>query len=129
MDLYCDALRAAGFSEMAYADDLSGSCAYPTHLSENFLLDDLRSAQRQLHIWGEANGVRFDAGKESFHILSRSGPTYSENFKMLGIRFDPKLNMQSAIHALLLATGNCSLFYGQHVFILMQKLLLPRSSA
>ena len=62
-----DALYVAGFSEIAYADDLSGSRAYPTHLSENFLLE-----------------VPFT-------------------------------------NALLLATGNCSLFYGRHGFILMQK--------
>ena len=33
-----DALRIAGFSEMSYANNLSGSLEYPTHLSETFYL-------------------------------------------------------------------------------------------
>ena len=50
---------------------------------------------------GHANQVIFDAGKESFHILSRlyldRGPD-GENFRLLGICFDPKLLMGDAVH-------------------------------
>ena len=57
--------------------------------------------QQELHRWGDANQVSFDAGKESFHILSRlykdRGPD-GGNFRLLGICFDPKLLMGDAVH-------------------------------
>ena len=62
---------------------------------------DLKNVQKNLHYWGHANQVTFDAGKESFHILSRlyldRGPD-GENFRLLGICFDPKFLMGDAAH-------------------------------
>ena len=57
----------------------------------------MREYQRALHRWGLANGVPFDSGKESMHIISRSQGTAPE-FKFLGTCFDTKLVMQGAAH-------------------------------
>ena len=38
--------------------------------------------------------MQFDAGKESFHVLSRSEPD-GEDFKMLGVEWDTKLTMKN----------------------------------
>ena len=92
-----DAIRAAGFEDISYADDLNAYKVYPGHLSPAYLQQDMCVVQRNLHTWGEANGVRFDAGKESFHILSRTGGS-GDSFKLLGIRFDTKLLMHGAVH-------------------------------
>ena len=43
------------------------------------------------------NGVRFNAGNESLHILFRT-ETYGGDFKLLGINFDLKFRMTSAVY-------------------------------
>ena len=53
--------------------------------------------QAEVHKWGRANRVTFDASKESFHVISRVHP-YGDNFKLLGISFDAKLLMHDAVH-------------------------------
>ena len=90
-------LRGDGFTDMVVADDLTGMRFYPSHISDDSIVADLRQVQTKLHVWGEDNRVVFDASKESFHILSRSRP-YGGNFKLLGITFDPKLSMYVAVH-------------------------------
>ena len=67
-----DAIRTAGFEDISYADDLNAYKIHPGHLSQTFLQQDMNVVQHNLHSWGEANGVRFDASKESFHVLSRT---------------------------------------------------------
>ena len=52
--------------------------------------------QEDLHKWGHSNQVTFDAGKESFHILSKVS-TFGEEFTILGIDFDLKLNMYRVV--------------------------------
>ena len=58
-------------------------------------LSDLAVVRDELHQWGAANQVLFDAGKESFHVLHRRCP-YGEDFRVLGCWFDCKLLMHSA---------------------------------
>ena len=56
----------------------------------------MREVQDELHSWGRANRVIFDPAKESMHIISKIMPSDSE-FKILGVEFDCKLTMHSAI--------------------------------
>jgi hypothetical protein len=56
----------------------------------------LRLCQQELHTWGKANQVVFDPAKESLHILLKSEPG-GEDFKILGVVFDPSLTMRSAV--------------------------------
>ena len=67
-------LNNAGFHDSVYADDLNGFNGYANHISDEVILADLGEVQRELHNWGFANQVSFDASKESAHILSRSRP-------------------------------------------------------
>lgn len=90
-------VQNSGFKDITYADDLNAFREHPCHVSNYSIWRDMKKVQKQLHMWGEANGVRFDAGKESFHVLSKTGG-YGGNFKLLGINFDPKLLMHDAIH-------------------------------
>ena len=64
---------------------------------ETTVLAELTECQSSLHRWGAANQVMFDAGKEEYAVLSQSDPE-GETFKLLGVEFDPKLNMEAAIH-------------------------------
>ena len=90
-------IRDNGFLDIIFADDLNGMRSFPSHCCNAYLLNELKSMQKKLHLWGEAHRVIFDAAKESFHIMSRSKP-HGDNFRLLGITFDPKLSMYSAIH-------------------------------
>eukprot|EP00969_Alexandrium_andersonii_P316541 13983638-Alexandrium_andersonii.AAC.1 len=57
----------------------------------------MRHCQSRLYRWGVANGVVFDASKESVHILSSraTGP----GFYTLGSDFDCKLLMSETADA------------------------------
>ena len=62
-------------------------------------LKSMDSVQGELHKWGNANQVGFDATKESKHVLSLKDPLGPE-FKLLGVTFDCKLEMESAVRSL-----------------------------
>ena len=89
------------FREIIFADDLNAFKEFDRNTPDDEIKFKLEKVQRQLHRWGAANQIAFDAGKESFHILSRlylrRGP-YGSNFRILGIDFDTKLLMGDAIH-------------------------------
>ena len=59
-------------------------------------MNELIDVQRELHHWGAANRVVFDASKEHHIILSRTDPL-GDDFRLLGIEFDCKLLMHVAI--------------------------------
>ena len=92
-------LNKRGFSDTTFADDLNAWKAFRLNrLAANpheAPLQELREVQAELHLWGAANRVEFDAGKESFHILHRR-LHYGENFKVLGCVFDSQLLMHAA---------------------------------
>ena len=56
----------------------------------------MESCRSELHAWGKANQVVFDASKESLHILSLADPV-GETFRMLGVIFDGALTMAGAV--------------------------------
>ena len=56
---------------------------------------ELREARHELHLWGEANRVVFDPSKESFHLLHRRF-WEGDDFKILGVLFDPALPLHAA---------------------------------
>ena len=69
---------------------------YRSRVQNHFIEDDVKVLQTKLHQWGAKNRVSFDASKESHHILSQSGSSGSP-FRLLGVRFDTKLNMAAAV--------------------------------
>ena len=84
-----------GFVETAVAGDLNGYKAFPSPATNDTLKDEMRSVQQEVHKWGAASQVLFDAGKEEHVILHRTrgeGPV----FKLLGVCFDPQLRMHQA---------------------------------
>ena len=94
---YADArhsLRKHGFTETVFADDLN--CWKPFAANPRPVdVSDLHRAQHELHLWGKANQVLFDPGKESFHILHRK-LFFGDDFKVLGCVFDSQLLMHAA---------------------------------
>ena len=48
--------------------------------------------------------MKFDPGKESFHILHRRFPA-GDNFKILGVLFDSQLLMHAAVRDLAIRGG------------------------
>eukprot|EP00959_Pyramimonas_sp_CCMP1952_P445438 9326250-Pyramimonas_sp.AAC.1 len=70
----CMAVRACGFEEVIFADDLDAFKEIDNSISDDLAISWARECQASLHRWGAANRAVFDPGKESFHIISRSRP-------------------------------------------------------
>ena len=84
------------FKDLVFADDINGLRCYPNCVQNKFIEKNVLGVQLKLHEWGKKNRVTFDASKESYHILDKSNPS-SDSFRFLGINFDVKLKMASAI--------------------------------
>ena len=83
---------------MVYVDDLNAFREFDYAISDDDIRAELVHCQKELHKWGEANQVTFDARKEHFAVISLSDPA-GENFKVLGLEFDSKLSMHSCVHS------------------------------
>ena len=68
------ALACKGFKEIVFADDLNTWKAFVVSrhagAPHEAPLAELSAVQTELHLWGAANQVVFDLGKESMHILA-----------------------------------------------------------
>ena len=74
------------------------------HSHNSTIKESLNNVQRELHKWGDANQVVFDADKESQHVLSMTDPEGS-SFKLLGVPFDTELSMAHAVSELVSSAG------------------------
>jgi hypothetical protein len=90
------ALNEWFFEEVVYADDLNAYRVFMPEVSNIAIKNVTKSCQNELHNWGKANQVVFDATKESSHILSLSEPA-GDSFKLLGVTFDVELTMADAV--------------------------------
>ena len=95
-DVAC-VVKAHGFSIVIYVDDVNIFKQYPARIVNSRIFEDLRLIQRETHAWGSANQITFDAGKESFAIVSTTNAE-GDSFKLLGIPFDVHLRMKECIH-------------------------------
>ena len=92
------------FEEVVNADDLNAYRIFPSDTDNTSIKTCIGKCQQELHKWGAANQVAFDAGKESQHVVSVSDPS-GDNFKLLGVTFDPELTMADAISESVSAAG------------------------
>jgi len=92
------------FTEVVFADDLNAYRIVAGSTPNGTIKESLDNCQQELHKWGAANQVAFDAAKESQHVLSLSDPLGS-SFKLLGVPFDPALSMADAINDLVSTAG------------------------
>ena len=90
------AIRAMGFEETVFADDLNAFKAFLVRTPNENLLKEAQVCQIELHKWGKANQVSFDPGKESMHVVSHQEPE-GEDFKNLGVKFDCGLTMETGV--------------------------------
>ena len=93
------AIREFLFEEVVLADDLNEYKIFPSSTPNDIALKAIDNVQQELHMWGDANQVSFDAKKESRHILSRTEPL-GPDFKLLGVEFDCGLEMENAVRSL-----------------------------
>ena len=100
----CFSARDLSFIEVVFADDFNCWRAFSSLSSNIEISEECTKCQEALHIWGEANSVKFDPGKESFHILHRTRGQ-GNDFKLLGLVFDVGLRMGSAISELAREAG------------------------
>jgi hypothetical protein len=98
------AINECFFTEVVYADDLNAYRIFPSCTHNSNIKISLDGCQQELHKWGDANQVAFDASKESHHVLSLSDPE-GGNFKLLGVSFDTELSMASAVSEIVSAAG------------------------
>ena len=87
------AMRKCGFQEVIYADDLNAYREFCNSVSGDFIM---HRCQHELHEWGAANCVTFDASKQSLHMISRNA-SFGDFFRLLGAQFDLQLTMQEAV--------------------------------
>ena len=91
------AISGCSLEAISYADDYNAFPLFPRHVSNDSVQESLLECQASLHDWGRANRVTFDAGKDETMIISTvsadGGPV-----KLLGIKFDNKLIMNTAAH-------------------------------
>ena len=98
------AINECFYKEVVFADDLNAYRIYPSASHNSAIKESLKNVQRELHKWGTANQVAFDAAKESQHVLSTSDPEGSA-FKLLGVPFDTELSMANAVSELVSSAG------------------------
>ena len=92
------------YTEVVFADDLNAYRTFPSATSNSNIMESLQNCQQELHKWGAANQVAFDASKESQHVLSLSDPA-GDSFKLLGVSFDMELSMAAAVSDIVSAAG------------------------
>ena len=88
------AVRYCNFLDTLFSDDLNCYKDLQPEVPNTAAVKELEKCQERVHLWGKANQVEFDSSKESFHVLHRSDP-YGEDFKVLGVLWDTKLNMEA----------------------------------
>ena len=98
------AINECFYKEVVFADDLNAYRIYPSAIQNSAIKQSLDNCQCELHKWGNANQVAFDATKESQHVLSTSDPEGSA-FKLLGVPFDTELSMANAVSELVSSAG------------------------
>ena len=84
---FCDsqtAVQASGFQDTYFADDLTCFKVFDGKLPSETVEEELEECQADLHQWGRANQVLFDAGKETRHVLHKRQPR-GESFRGLGV--------------------------------------------
>ena len=102
-----DARRAINeclYTEVIFADDLNAYREFPSDMYNELIQKSMTDCQQELHSWGAANQVAFDAGKESQHVLSLTDPL-GDGFRMLGVNFDEELTMADAVADVVTAAG------------------------
>ena len=92
-----DAISSSHFSSIVYADDLNAFKSFSKDISDDAIWTELDSVQDSLHSWGHQNFVKFDASKESKHILSKRRAAGGD-FRILGCLFDCSLSIAGCVH-------------------------------
>ena len=98
------AIHIHDFCEIVFADDLNAYKTFALATPNETLKTDMKKCQLELHKWGRANQVSFDASKESMHVLAVQGGE-GANFRLLGVPFDNALSMRDAVIELV---GECT---------------------
>ena len=68
----CRPVRKHHFVESIFADDLISFRPYMRGIGEEYIMQEMVKVQTEVHSWGAANRVKFDASKEHFMILHPS---------------------------------------------------------
>ena len=84
---------------MEFADDLNAYRSYDGAVSNKTIMKHALKCQMEVHRWGLANQIVFEPTKESMSIISNHEPKGPE-FKLMGVVFDPELNMKRAVNDL-----------------------------
>ena len=87
------AITGLGFTAVVYVDDINSFKHFPLTTFNNLIKTELIDCQANLHRWGFANQVTFDASKEQMAILSHTNDASGDPVRLLGIEFDVKLQM------------------------------------
>ena len=90
------AVRAVQAEEKIFADDLNAFRDFPLETRDFQIDENMLACQHSVHEWGKSSRVVFDPSKEHFATIHHQRAR-GDNFRLLGILFDPKLQMSNAI--------------------------------
>ena len=91
-----DKIKQNTFGYNLFADDLTSHATVSNNIDNEDCLFVLANLQDSIHRWGRKEQITFDRDKESCHIISKTCP-HGDPFKLLGISFDMKLQMNICI--------------------------------
>ena len=89
-------IRTTGFKEVMFADDLNSYREYGGNAKNSTIAKHAKNCQTEVHTWGKAMQVEFEATKESVSNISAHDPE-GPDFKLMGLWFDTQLSMKHAI--------------------------------
>ena len=97
-------MRQLGYVETVFADDLNCWVDLSKDTSWDHASARLAECQTSLHRWGAANRVAFDPGKKEFVFIRRRN-AMGNDFRILGVDFDPQLLMRKAARKIATEAG------------------------
>ena len=94
------AARSGGGTEAVFADDLNVFRKFDLAVSNDVIIEEMKSTRSEVHKWGERNRVTFDPSKEHIVIIH---PVHGQGevFRLLGTLIDVRLLMWQAVDEVL----------------------------
>lgn len=89
-------VRLFEFTEVVVADDFNAWRDFEPGRPIGSILVQCRLCQSSLYRWGVANSVKFDADKQSVHVLHRTCG-HGDGFRLIGLTFGESLRMKHAM--------------------------------
>ena len=97
-------VRQSGAEEAVFADDMNAFREFDNSVTNHVVMETMRQCQAAVHNWGIRNQAVFEPTKEQLAVLHHIQGD-GLDFKLLGVTFDAKLNVNAAVDSILREAG------------------------